>query len=71
MNDEKRELIKEAAGIVHDKKLAFANLGMVGIPQDTDKAREQTIAYELARAEMIEAKTHLRNLQDGMVGMVA
>jgi hypothetical protein len=57
------ERVKEMAGIFHDKRLAFQMLGMQATRYDLEERRKQTIEYEVARAEMVEAEEHLKIAQ--------
>lgn len=59
MTNEEREQISKLAGLWHDARARFNALQLSNTPFDYDDARKQTIATEIARAEMWEAERNL------------
>ncbi|MCK5607397.1 hypothetical protein KAR91_36270 [Candidatus Pacearchaeota archaeon] len=57
------ERVKKMAAIYHDKKLTFEQMGYQATRYDLEERKQQTIDYEVARSEMVEAKEHLRIAQ--------
>lgn len=63
LNSDQIDRVKEMAGVYHDKKLIFDQLGLRPTLYDLEERRKQTIEYEVARAEMLEAKRDLEIAQ--------
>ena len=57
------EKVKKLTEIFHDKRLVFETLGIRGQSHDLVERKEQAVAYEVARAEMMEARRNLDNEQ--------
>ncbi len=58
------EKIKSLAAIFHDKRVTFETLGKIGESPNPAECKKQCIKYEVARAEMIEAKKNLEIEQE-------
>jgi hypothetical protein len=67
MNNEKKDLIAELAGIAHDTEERYIMLGMMNsygrTYEETKKAR---IDFAIAEAEMFEARAALRSAQEAI-----
>lgn len=60
MTPEKEAMIRALAGRVHDASTAYRASQLMNVPTDPEKAREQAIRHELARAQWIEAWDDLK-----------
>jgi hypothetical protein len=64
MDKEKRNKVELLAGSLYEKKLVFECLGLANTSGKTfEERKQQTIDYEIARAEMMEAEARLARVR--------